>query len=118
MKNLLILLSLFCLKADTKFEYKLLLGSWAQKNMANTSQTGIFIFDSDSIATLEMRTPENQLIGGLTGHYSIKRSEDVILMTIGGKEKTFKVLKLDETTLTLKNETDKKDAITLERYKP
>jgi len=57
MKYLLITFFLFLLGSDKKtdYNYNLLIGSWSQKSIANTTSTGVFTFKKDSTASLEMR---------------------------------------------------------------
>jgi len=100
MKYLTILALYFGLSADTNFEYKNLLGSWSQKSIANTKDTGVFIFRADSTASFEMRKGNtDHLIAGMEGPYSISRSKGILKVSMLGKEKVFKLIKLSKDSL-------------------
>lgn len=117
MKHFLLLFLFLGFHSDSKFDYDLLVGSWRQKTFANTPDTGIFTFSSDSTATLEMRKAESDdLIASVKGQYSINKQKKALTITILGKPKTFSILKLQSNVLTLKNVAENKEEQTFERY--
>jgi len=116
MKHFLLLLVLLAFQNDTATDYNLLVGSWKQKAFANTADTGIFTFNPDSTATLEMRKAgSDEFIGSLEGRYSIDRKQNRLSMNIMGRAKIFSILKLESQVLTLKNISENKDPQTFER---
>jgi hypothetical protein len=117
MKHFLLLFLFLVFHSDSKFDYNLLSGSWRQKTFANTPDTGIFTFSSDSTATLEMRKAESDdLIASVKGQYSIDKEKNKLTITILGKPKTFSVLHLTAEVLTIKNIAENKEEQTFERY--
>lgn len=119
MKHLLLLFAFFALQGDNNPDYNLLVGSWMQKSFANTPDTGIFTFNADSTATLEMKKAETgDLIANIKGQYSINKKKSELTITIMGKPKTFRVISLKQDALTIKNEAEGKDQQTFERYTP
>ena len=117
MKYSLLLLLLLAFHNDSKFDYNLLVGSWMQKTFANTPDTGIFTFSSDSTATLEMKKAESgDLIASIKGQYSINKGKKTVTITILGRPKTFAILNLQPDVLTIKNITENKEEQTFERF--
>ncbi|KNB60579.1 MULTISPECIES: hypothetical protein [Chryseobacterium] len=118
MKYLTTLIVLLVLNTDSNFDYKKLIGTWSRKSIANTKDTGVFIFKSDSTASFEVRKANtDHLIAGMTGPYSILKSKGILKVTMLGKEKTFKIIKLSQDTLTFTNVTENKEAQTFVRSK-
>jgi hypothetical protein len=118
MKYFLLLFFLIAFHNESKFDYNLLTGSWRQKSFANTTDTAIFTFGTDSIAKLEMRKSDtDDLIASVTGKYSIDKKQNTLLITILGRPKTFNVIALKADVLTIKNTSENKDAQTFERIK-
>lgn len=116
MKHFFLFLVLFAFQSDTATDYNLLIGSWKQKAIANTADTGIFTFNADSTATLEMRkATTDDLIGSVKGPYSLNKKEGTVQITFMGRPKTFKILKLEPKVLTLKNISENKEPQTFER---
>ena len=116
MKHLVLLFVLFTFQKDTATDYNLLIGSWMQKEFANTTDTGIFSFSKDSIATLEMiKGDTDDMIASVKGSYSINKKQNTLTMTILGRPKTFNILILKKDVMTIKNVTDNKDPQTFER---
>lgn len=112
MKYLLITLFLFFLNSDKKveFNYNLLIGSWSQRSIANTTSTGVFTFKKDSTAGLEMRNGKTDaMIGGMTGPYSLKRSKGILKMSLMGKEKEFEIQELTSDVLVIQNKKEGKE---------
>ncbi|MEA1850444.1 hypothetical protein U9K52_16135 [Chryseobacterium sp. MHB01] len=120
MKYLIIFFLLLFLNSDKKddYDYNLLIGSWYQDSFANTTATGVFTFDKDSTATLEMKDGKTKaMIGGMTGPYKIERSKKILKITMVGKEKTFEIHELTDDVLVMQNQEKGKSKQTYKRYK-
>ncbi|SEM14755.1 hypothetical protein SAMN05421856_101390 [Chryseobacterium taichungense] len=120
MKYLFTFFLLLFLNSDKKddFDYNILIGSWSQDFFANTTSTGIFTFNKDSTATLEMKNGKTKaLIGGMQGTYKIEKSNKIIKITMFGQEKSFDIEELNNDYIVLQNKKDLKQKMSFKRYK-
>lgn len=107
MKYLFTFFFLLFLNSDKKedLNYNLLIGSWYQDSFANTTATGVFTFEKDSTATLEMKDGKTKaMIGGMTGPYKIEKSKKILKITMVGKQKTFEIHELTDDILVMQKE--------------
>lgn len=119
MKYLFTFFLLLFLNSDRKddYDYNILIGSWSQDFFANTTSTGIFTFNKDSTATLEMRDGKTKkMIGGLGGTYKIEKSNKIIKIKIMGQEKSFEIEELNNDYIVLQNKKDLKQKMSFKRF--
>ncbi|WP_449389325.1 hypothetical protein [Chryseobacterium lineare] len=120
MKYLFTFFLLLFLNSDKKddYDYNILIGSWSQDFFANTTSTGIFTFNKDSTAILEMRDGKTKkMIGSIKGIYKIERSNKIIRMTMFGQEKSFEIEELNNDYIVLQNKKDLKQKMSFKRFK-
>jgi len=118
MKYLTTLIVLLTLHTDSDFDYKKLIGTWSQKSIAGTENTGVFVFKKDSTASFEVRKANtDHLIAGMTGPYSILKAKGILKVSMLGKEKVFKIIKLSQDSLIFTNVSENKGIQTFVRSK-
>ncbi|NMH27601.1 hypothetical protein [Flavobacterium silvaticum] len=118
MKYIFTTLLLLAMKSDSQLNYNLILGTWTQKALEKNGYEGVFTFNSDSTATIEMRQGQNgAVMGSLSGTYSLKKSEGKMTMKMFGEEKLFSLIRLEADSMVVKNISQNKPEMTLVRYK-